>query len=49
MGGGGKKQARESDGKMGTKEKPLTLLSSKSSSDNDSNTSVEVAMKKSRR
>ncbi len=48
MGVGGKKQTREWDRQMGAKEKPLTLLSSKSLSDDDCNMSVEVARKKSR-
>ncbi len=47
-GGDGKKQARETGGKVGSKEKPLVFLSSSSSLDNDSYTSVIVPMKKSR-
>jgi hypothetical protein len=48
LGGDGKKQARETRGKVGSKEKPLVFLSSSSLLDNDSYTSVIVPMKKSR-
>jgi hypothetical protein len=47
-GGDGKMQARETGGKVGSKEKPLVFLSSSSSSNYDSYTSVIVPMKKSR-
>ncbi len=39
---------RETGGKVGSKEKPLVFLSSLSSSEDDSYTSVIVPMKKSR-
>jgi hypothetical protein len=47
-GGDGKKQARETGVKVGSKEKPLFFLSSLSLSDNDSYRSVIVPIKKSR-
>jgi hypothetical protein len=47
-GGDGKKRARETGGKVGSKEKPLIFLSSSSSLDDDSYMSVIVPMKKSR-
>ncbi len=47
-GGDGKKRARETGGKVGSKEKPLVFSSSSFSSDDDSYTSVIVPMKKSR-
>jgi hypothetical protein len=47
-GGDGKKQARETGGKVGSKEKPFVFLSSSSLLDKDSYTSVIVPMKKSR-
>ncbi len=47
-GGDGKKQARETGGKVGSKEKPLIFSSSLSLLGNDSYTSVIVPMKKSR-
>ncbi len=47
-GGDGKMRARETGGKVGSKEKPLIFLSSSSSSDNDSYTSFIVPMKKSK-
>ena len=48
LGGDGKKQARETGGKMGSKEKPFVFLSSLSLLDDESYTSVIVPMKKSR-
>ncbi len=42
LGGHGKKQARETGGKVGSKKKPLIFLSSSSSSDDDSYMSVIV-------
>jgi hypothetical protein len=47
-GGDGKKRARETGEKVGSKEKPLVFSSSSSSSDDDSYMSVIVPMKKSR-
>ncbi len=47
-GGDGKKQARETGGKVGSKEKPLVFLSSLSLLDDDGYTSVIVPIKKTR-
>ncbi len=48
-GGDGKKQARDTGGKVGSKEKPLIYWSSSSLLDKDSYTNVIVPMNKSRR